>query len=165
MPNKVIEETIPTTSLVNNSLSRIDFSDTFSITNHIDNLQVISHKIFNKVPKWVGALMMIRNGIMKLLNMHLKMPSDYNEEWREGGYVGFFKIFNIQPKEVLLGLDDKHLNFRVSILNSEEKTHNIKVTTLVEYNNKFGRFYMGLVKPFHRIVVKSMIRNAYLLGD
>ena len=63
----------------------------------------------------------------------------------------------------MLGANDKHLNFRVSVYNSNETLFNIKVTTLVEYNNRFGKIYMTIIKPFHHIIVKAMVKQAYKL--
>jgi hypothetical protein len=31
------------------------------------------------------------------------------------------------------------------------------LTTLVHFNNRFGRFYFALIKPFHRLMVKSLL--------
>lgn len=73
----------------------------------------------------------------------------------------FFQIFSIQENEIILGADDKHLNFRVSIYDSDEKQFNIKVTTLVQYNNRFGKIYMAIIKPLHLPIIKSMIKQAY----
>lgn len=158
---KVKEEKVPNTNAINTALNTVDFKDTFSTTNHVDDLKTISHLIFGTFPKWVGALMKLRNTLVKPLGLKVDMPEDYNIDFSVGSYNGFFKIFDILDNEVVLGADDKHLKFRVSIYNSTEMQFNIKVTTLVEYNNIFGKIYMAVVAPFHRVVVKSMVKRAY----
>jgi len=54
------------------------------------------------------------------------------------------------------------LNFRVSLLLSEQKNNklnkNITVTTIVMYNNWFGRLYFFPVKPFHKLIVQSGLK-------
>ncbi len=158
---KVKLEPIPKTEGIKTTLPKIDFTDTFSTTNHQDSLAEISRLVFAKVPKWIEFLMRLRNSLVKVFGLKTEKPADFHENFKVGGYVGFFKIFSIEPNEIIMGADDKHLNFRVSIYNSGEATFNIKVTTLVEYNNSFGRWYMAIVKPFHHIVVKVMVKQAY----
>lgn len=157
----VIEEHLALPETIRNLLPKVDFYDVFSTTNHKDDLAVISHSIFNTTPKWVAVLFNIRNRIVRLLGLQYELPDDYHEQFEVGGYVKFFKIFDISENQVVLGADDTHLNFRAVITRTQDLQYNIKVTTLVEYNNTMGKRYMMVVKPFHRIVVKHMVKNAY----
>ncbi|WP_298422663.1 DUF2867 domain-containing protein [uncultured Kordia sp.] len=158
---KVKEEVTPENYLQTKLLNQIDFSDTFSTTNHEDTLEKTTNLIFNNPPKWIEKLFILRNKIVKFIGLKTGVPADYNEEFRVGGYLFFFKIFSITNNEIILGANDSHLNFRAVVVNSNEVNHNIKVITLVEYNNTKGKIYMNLVKPFHRIVVKRMVKNAF----
>ncbi|WP_420552415.1 DUF2867 domain-containing protein [Tenacibaculum aiptasiae] len=158
---KVIEEAIILTDRERKSLQKIDFIDTFSTTNHLNNLEEISNMIFNSNPKWIEKLFTIRNKIAGFLGLQNKLPDDYNENFKVGGYVKFFKIFSISENEVILGADDSHLNFRVFLKNENIKNYNIKVITLVELNNLTGKIYMTIVKPFHKLVVKRLVSNAF----
>lgn len=157
----VIEEHTPLTEAFKSLLPKIDFFDIFSTTNHVDSLELISHKIFNTTPKWVAFLFRIRNSIANIIGLKHELPKDFNENFKVGGYIKFFKIFDIKTDQVILGANDKHLNFRAIITRTEDTNYNIKLTTLVEYNNNLGKIYMAIVKPFHRIVVKHMVKNAY----
>lgn len=161
---KVKVESIPESEGIKNALPTIDFTDTFSTTNHEDDLATISNLVFGTVPKWIEFLLKLRNSIVKVFGLKVEKPTDFHTNFKVGGYVGFFKIYSIRENEIILGADDKHLNFRVSIYNSNEREFNIKVTTLVEYNNNFGRWYMAIVKPFHHIVVKVMVKQACKSG-
>ena len=161
MSKKVLEENLELTENERSWLSKIDFSDTFSTTNHIDNIEEISKLVFNTTPKWVKTLFAIRNKIAGMFGLKTELPEDYNEDFKVGGYVKFFKIFSISENEVVLGADDSHLNFRALLKNDNSKAYNIKVTTLVEYNNLTGKIYMGIIKPFHRQIVKRLVENAY----
>jgi hypothetical protein len=53
---------------------------------------------------------------------------------------------------------DTHLNFRVSVLIDRGKSY-IYTTTLVHYNNRWGKLYFFFVKPFHRIIVRSIMKR------
>jgi hypothetical protein len=161
---KVKVETMPKTEGIKCALPKINFTDTFSTTNHLDDLNTVSKLVFGTMPKWVEVLMKLRNTIVKIFGLKAEKPEDFHPDFKIGGYVGFFQIFSIQKNEIMLGADDKHLNFRVSIYNSNDNQFNIKVTTLVQYNNRFGRIYMAIVKPFHHLVVKRMVKQAYKSG-
>lgn len=158
---KVRVEATPKTEGIKNALPIIDFTDTFSTTNHINSLEKITKLVFGTLPKWVKYLMKFRNVIVKLFGLKTETPKDINSSFKVGSYIGFFKIYNIHENEIMLGANDKHLNFRVSIYNSNQKIFNIKVTTLVQYNNRFGKVYMTIIKPFHHFVVKRMVKQAY----
>lgn len=161
---KVKVETTPKTEGIKYALPKINFTDTFSTTNHQDDLGLVSNLIFGTMPKWVKALMKLRNTLVKAFGLKTEKPEDFHSTFKVGGYIGYFQIFSIQQNEIMLGADDKHLNFRVSIYNSDENQFNIKVTTLVQYNNRFGGIYMAIVKPFHHLIVKKIVRQAYKSG-
>ena len=158
---KVKEEPIYLTENSKNLLDKIDFSDTFSTSNHSNTIEKVAKLIFDTSPKWVSNLFRLRNWIVKFFGLKTTAPADYHTKFEVGGYVKFFKIYYIADNEVIMGADDKHLNFRVLICNTNSERHNIKVTTLVKFNNSFGKFYMTLVKPFHRLVVMKMVSQAY----
>ena len=157
----VKEEKLYLTEKSKELFKKIDFSDTFSTTNHINNLNEISNIIFNTTPKWITSLFKIRNKMVKLIGLKYTKPTNYNTDYKVGGYVSFFKIFYISDDEIILGANDKHLNFRAVINNTKAEINNIKVTTLVEYNNVKGKIYMSLIKPFHRLVVMKMVSQAF----
>lgn len=158
---KVIEEAFTSSEKALNSLTKIDFSDTFSTTNHVNSITEIASLLFGQSPKWIRTLFGIRNFLVRIIGLKNEKPHDYCPGLTVGHYIGFFKIFAIEDTEIILGADDSHLNFRAVIQNTHDPSYNIKVTTLVGYNNRKGRIYMWFIKPFHRIVVKNMVRQAY----
>ncbi|AXT59200.1 DUF2867 domain-containing protein [Aquimarina sp. AD10] len=158
---KVILENIPINSLINTISKKVDYSDTYATTNHSDSLDKITNKVFADFPDWVKTLMKLRNVIAKKIELKTQKPSDYSTEFKIGGYIGFFKIYKIMTDEINLGADDKHLDFRVSIYNSHDPTYNIKVSTIVQYNKSFGKVYMVIVKPFHKLIMKQIVKRAY----
>jgi hypothetical protein len=158
---KVKEEQTKLTDSLKALLPKINFKDTFSTTNHSNSLEEIIDLIFNTTPGWVNSLFTVRNKIVRVFGIKTELPDDYNEEFKIGGYVKFFKIYSISDHEVVLGADDSHLNFRAIVINDQSESYNIKVITLVEYNNLKGKIYMGTIKLFHRQIVKRMVRNAF----
>ncbi len=158
---KTKEEHIKTNIKPSFYINTIDFEDTFSTINHKDSLESITRLVFATMPKWVEGLMKLRNVMVKLIGLSSEKPKDYNESFAIGGYIGFFKIMSLSETEIVMGADDDHLNFRAVITLQPSQTYNVFVTTLVEYNNKKGKVYMNIIKPFHRLVVKRMVKQAY----
>ena len=160
--SKVIEESTKLMADQKTLLRKIDFADTFSTTNRTNTIEEITNLIFNTTPKWVDSLFVLRNKIAGWFGLKTDLPQDFNENFKVGGYINFFKIYSISDTAVILGADDSHLNFRALINNDQSESYNIKVVTLVEYNNLKGKIYMKIIKPFHRQIVKRMVKNAYL---
>ena len=68
------------------------------------------------------------------------------------------QVFKRDDDELLFGVDDRHLDFRISI--QRIGASELCVTTAVKLNNWMGRLYFLPVKPMHRIVVPAMMRRA-----
>ena len=58
--------------------------------------------------------------------------------------------------ETVVSLDDKHLKAYLSVYVEDR---NVSLSTLVQYYNKLGVAYFTLIRPFHKIVVKNMLRH------
>lgn len=88
--------------------------------------------------------MSFRNKIMSLFGFKTEIKYSNNiKDIQVGNKVGFFTIYYIDEHEIIAG----------------EKDTDLTVTTLVQYNNFFGKVYMTFVKPFHKMVVKNMLKN------
>ena len=84
-----------------------------------------------------------------------------NFKGNEGERLGLFKVFSRSENELILGEDDKHLDFRVSLLQvplSSSKAE-LTISTTVKFHNAFGRSYFFLVKPFHKLIVQTMLKG------
>lgn len=156
----VQEIALPNTKGIKTALDKIDFKDAFAITNHRNNLEEITKMVFEQNPKWLQFLFKIRGLFGVYLGLKKHTPSDYKDDFKVGGHVKFFKIYSIEPNEIILGANDNHLNFRVSVYNSHTLKNNIQLSTLVKYHNRTGKIYMKLIAPFHRMVIRYMLQRA-----
>lgn len=75
--------------------------------------------------------------------------------------IYIFRVYEITRDEAILGEDDKHLDFRFSI---QRRPGDVVVTTVVHCHNLLGRAYLAVITPFHRLVVKSILRRAARRG-
>jgi hypothetical protein len=159
---KIYKATLPDDSLIK-ELRYTDFSDSLGM--RVERTDIDIHDVvncfFTAAPGFVTHLMKLRDMIVG--SMGLK-TGDYTKRekvvFEKGKDMGLFKMFEKNDHEAIIGADDKHLNFRVSLyVNSEINTTEILISTMVVFNNRWGKIYMGIVSPFHKVVVKSMIKH------
>lgn len=161
--------TPPESPLIKQNFSPVHYSDSFrtefSSSQHI-NVDDLVYAFFDSSPKWIEKLFTLRNAIVKMLGLKV---SDLNDRKRQrelfkvekGNGLGLFKVFDKSDNEVLLGEDDKHLDFRVLFLLIQNGNSNyvFTLTTPVRFHNAFGRFYFAIIKPFHQFIVPAMMNN------
>ena len=122
---------------------------------------------FFHMPGWVKGLMWLRNQLMRPFGLKTGgadgMPQPTLETIRDGTYRGIFAVHSTSPDEVVLGTDDRHLDFRVSILRDRDDDV-VAISTWVHTHNILGCLYLAVVYPFHRIIVARCLANAVSLG-
>ena len=162
MRKKITATDLPSNSVITDFITKKDFEDcySFTISNNTKTNQELYIDIFSSAPKWVDSMMTIRNKIVSLFGLKTEMSRNVNTDFQVGEKVGIFNIMEIQENEIIAGEDDKHLDFRVSILRKIDKETTVYVSTLVHYNNWFGKAYFFIIKPFHKAIVKSLARKA-----
>ena len=78
-----------------------------------------------------------------------------------GDKIGPWPIFHIDANEIVAGRNNKHLDFRLSLLKEADgKTASVVVSTICTVHNLFGKIYLFVIVPFHRSGVRLLMRNA-----
>ena len=158
---KVSKTELPNSSVSKQFIGEVNYVDAYKVELSDSNqtIEQIYLAIFNHTPKWVNFLMSLRNKIVGLFGLDTGNGETLKEvkSIAVGDTQGMFKIFEIQPNEVIVGADDKHLDFRASVLKENKM---LFMSTLVHYNSTFGKLYFFIVKPFHKVIVKAMLKNA-----
>jgi hypothetical protein len=160
---KVIKDyKIPENSIISDGFERIDYCDTYEVvTKTNDSIDKLTTKIF-KIPDWVALLMKIRNTLVKLFGIKTGDTNDINESeyYPIGSKAVYFTVIDRNDKEIVMAEEDKHLNFRTSVLiRRKGSSEFVNLTTIVKYNNIWGRIYFMPVKPFHQIIIKSLMKR------
>jgi hypothetical protein len=159
MTNKVLLIPTPTAAIRASGLSRIDFADAYSgqaDRTYVDAEQA-ARAVFADPPYMVGRLMALRNGIVAPLG--LKASIDFSD--RGLGKIDVFPIISNTGAEVVVGGDDKHLDFRIWIsIQPSPKGSEVTISTLVKINRRLGRAYLFVIMPFHKLLSRSMLRRA-----
>ena len=141
----------PANSLITSGFGKIDYCDTYCIVQATnDTVEEVAAKIF-KWEKWVDWLMVIRDLVVGVFG--LKTGKKIVK-----GQTVIFPIIEQRENEIVMGENDKHLDFRASVLVDRDNSF-IYLTTIVHYHNFFGRLYFLPVKPFHKIIVKSSLKR------
>lgn len=170
--SKVREVPVPVASGLLPSLKRIDFAEAYETPlrlPHIDSGDAYL-AIFGFEPAWVRWLMHLRGLIAVLLGLShpfdaRPMAGDEKPRFQPGMRVGPFTVQSVSTDQIIVGDDDKHLNFRISVLKTARDGQCfITVSTGVEIHNRLGRVYMFVVKPFHRFLALYMVRQAVKAG-
>jgi hypothetical protein len=77
--------------------------------------------------------------------------------------IDFFRILARSDRELILGEDDRHLDFRLSLLlrvRPDGSGDELVATTVVRCHNALGRAYLALIARFHRLVVVGNLSRA-----
>ena len=150
-------ETIQPSMSATTFLAGAQFCDAFSITIDDPTLDArhAAERMFARQPRWISMLMTLRDRIVTLAG--LKTADHARRSSKD--LVGFFPVLSETPDRIVAGLDDKHLDFRVLIDITGTTPRRVTATTIVLTHNLLGRVYLTIIKPFHRLVVRAMLRQ------
>lgn len=153
----------PVPALVQEScklLPGADFMDAYQLCVSGQSLDAMAatRRVMDRVPGWIGSLMALRNALVKPLG--LKTAAETRLDKARG--VGMLPLISDSPQRVVLGLDDRHLDFRlcVDVENLEGDRQSVTASTVVRTHNRLGRIYLAIVKPFHRMIVPALLAQA-----
>ena len=120
------------------------------------NARQAAERMIAQQPRWAGALLTLRNILVKPFG--LKTSGAGNTAPRE--MVGIFPIVSERPDRLVAGFNDRHLDFRIVVdVAPSDATQNITATTLVLTHNWLGRTYLAIILPFHRLIVRTLLRQ------
>jgi len=153
---KIVETTPRKSSAI---LPGADFADAWRVGGLMagTDAEMIAARLFRDPPRWIGPLMKLRNILVMPFGLIRKPRTDVTRAGRVS-----FPVVSAQPNRVVLGFDDRHLDFRLVIdVEPDDSTRLSAIaTTYVRTHNIGGRLYLMLVKPFHRRIVPAMLANA-----
>lgn len=157
---------VPSRSGITHLYQSMNLADAFAIrlpAGTSSNPDLLARFILSHQPAWIGWLMNVRDTIVACFGLktarHLATLANR---------IGIFKVYSTNQTEIVLGEDDKHLDFRISILCSAEAepggSRQLIFSTVVHCHNRLGRAYLFVIAPFHRLVVKASLLRAARVG-
>ena len=168
----IVKSTLPHNSILKNAQTQYHYIDSFQgelkDTENKFTVTDVCKAFFSTGPKWINGLFTLRNKIVAIFGLKTSENKKGQEELKHfncevGEQVGLFKVFNKTDNEIILGEDDKHLDFKVSLYLEQHKENTpmriLTISTTVVFHNWFGRLYFLPVKFFHKLVVPSMLKG------
>jgi hypothetical protein len=104
-----------------------------------------AEQVFGRPPRWVAFLLRLRDAAVR--------PFGLRTPGRTRPATGF-PVLTSDGDELVMGIDDGHLDFRVRITVRDRHVH---VMTSVRINNRLGHIYWAVVQHVHPRVVRSML--------
>ena len=139
-------------------LTGAQFVDAYSIVvdrGALDARQA-AERMITRQPRWASALLTLRNVLVTPFG--LKTSGAGGTAPRE--MIGIFPIVSEAPDRLVAGFNDSHLDFRVVVdVATSGDRQKVTATTLVLTHNWLGRSYLALILPFHRLIVRAMLRR------
>ncbi|MGH7681918.1 MAG: DUF2867 domain-containing protein, partial [Candidatus Eiseniibacteriota bacterium] len=127
------------------------------------DVDAVARLLSVSAPRWADWLMWLRDRIVSVVGLRTseKAPAvNSTAPLRPGDSLRIFQLLDRSASEVLFGADDKHLDFRASLLvRGDAGRASAVLSTVVRYNNRLGRVYFFFVRPFHGLIIGSMLRN------
>lgn len=125
------------------------------------DIRVLAREVFGHPTLWFQTLMAVRDGVMAKVGV--KTSTQVRAKGvASNGSIDFFPMISCSPDELVVGDDDRHLDFRSSVLMRRQSPGPtvLVVTTAVQCHNALGRTYLRAIQPFHRLIVRSNLSRA-----
>jgi Protein of unknown function (DUF2867) len=169
----VIECDVPAASALDRGLvANCDFHDSYRVPLSHPGLGMaeIFFAVFGHTPLWMKAMLIVRNALARLAGLEAPtvteiMKPQVRDIYRVGDKIGPWPVFFVGENEIIAGRDNKHMDFRLSVLKvMRGDAADVVVTTVCSVHNLFGRIYLFLIVPFHRAGVQRLLSRAVQAG-
>jgi hypothetical protein len=167
----VVECDVPSASVLSRDLiGTAYFHDSYRAPLTHPELGIIAvfFALFGHTPLWMKMLLIVRNMVARLFGLEVPtvgeiMKPTVRNAYSVGEKIGPWLIFFIGDDEIVAGRNNKHLDFRLSVLKARDgDARSVVVSTICSVHNVFGKIYLFLIVPFHRNGVRSLMSNAVL---
>ncbi len=147
MSNAVHKTTLPSWSRLHARITRTDFLDCYAVASSLPPRRAA--EIVVQFPPWVRILFRLRRAITAPFGLSNDGPPAANK-------IGLFPVESEDHDELIAGFDDKHLEFRISVMSRDGR---VSFATWVHTHNIGGRVYLRAILPFHVLVVRNALRR------
>ncbi|MEP2028169.1 MAG: DUF2867 domain-containing protein [Paracoccaceae bacterium] len=145
--NRVTETKLPRQSRLNERVGPRDFLDCYVVDAEMPPRKAA--ELISDFPRWVKFLMTLRRLLTTPFGLSNDGPPSKDK-------VGIFPVEFETPDELIAGFNDRHLDFRVSVMSREGR---IYLATWVHPHNFGGRLYLTTIMPFHIMISRNALRR------
>lgn len=134
-------DTLPRASTLWSLHQTGDFIDCYSVASTLSPREAATRGL--ALPGWARSLLGLRNALVRPFGLKTGEPDR-----------PIFPTCLETETEIILGTDDRHLNFRIAVLRQEGRLY---MSTWVHPHNIWGRAYLRLVMPFHILISRGAV--------
>lgn len=153
MVQKVRKIPLPESSAMHDRIQDGDFIDCFATDAQISPRQAAG--VIVDFPIWGKWLVKLRGIVTGPFGLDQDGPDAEDK-------LGPFPVESETDHEIIAGFDDKHLDFRVSVICENGQ---LSLATWVHPHNIGGRLYLALIMPFHILIARNGVARAALAGN
>jgi len=147
--SKVTLVTLPKRSTLNARVNSEDFIDCYRVSSNLSPR--IAAEIITNFPGWVQLLVSIRGVITAPSGLKNDGPDAPDK-------LGLFPVESETGYELIAGFNDKHLEFRVSVISDNGSVY---LATWVHPHNIGGKLYLRAIMPFHVMIVRNALKRVH----
>jgi len=136
---------LPQESTLSERICDDDFIDCYSV--EVDVPVREAAEVITTFPGWANYLMKIRNIVVSRFGLSADGPAASDK-------LGAFPVESETEIEIIAGFDDKHLDFRVSVMSLNGHVY---LATWVHCHNIGGRLYLRFILPFHIVIAREAL--------
>ena len=155
---------IPSDSVLAPLYAGADLLDAFAI--HLpagasDDPEVLARVAFERQAAWIRALTWVRDRVMATVGVKTSRAIGAAAAARGLQVIGYFPVLSKSAREMVVGGDDRHLDFRVAVLVRPDAhgAREMVVVTVVHCHNRLGRTYLAAIAPFHRTILRANLQR------
>ena len=151
MKNTINEIKYQNNLLAATLLESIDYTDCFELKLDFDTIDNFAKDYFLAQPAW---LHFVSFGILRKKTL---IPILEKTTFQTSTTIGQWKVYGRNENEIVFGQNMGFMEYCFSFKQEDKET--LKVSTLVEYKSKMGKYYFAIVSLLHKPFVKLSLKN------
>lgn len=136
---------LPALSLLGERVASTDFLDCYCVASDLSPRRAA--EVITDFPGWARFLLHIRRVVTSPFGLSNDGPAAPDK-------VGVFPVETETGRELIAGFNDKHLDFRVSVISQDDQ---VFLATWVHPHNIGGRLYLKTILPFHILIARNAL--------
>ena len=142
-----------------------DLLDAFAIrlpAGASNDLEVLTRIALERQAGWIRVLTSVRDTMMATVGVKSSRAIGAAAAARGLTVIGYLPVLSKSARELVMGGDDRHLDFRVGVQQRPGVPggRELVVATVVHCHNRLGRMYLAAIAPFHRTILQANLERA-----
>lgn len=162
-PPVVRRSDLPLESRIADRFRGATLADAYTVTLPTDagEIDVIAERALGRPGPVFRAALALRDAVMGSFGVKTSDRIRAELAERSADHIDFFPVLSRSQTEIILGEDDRHLDFRLSLLlRKSAGQRELVATTVVHCHGLLGRAYLATIMAGHVIVVRSALAKA-----